>query len=83
MRSAYQAASSPHNSDPDSGNLHLYRCQYRGVIGIRIAEQTQAAPCLQTENTCYAASAVLSRKTLLSRRAPLISKTFACSRNIR
>jgi hypothetical protein len=83
MRPAYQAASSPHNSDPDSGNLHLYHCRYGGVLGIRIVEQTQAAPCLQTEDTCYAASAALSRKTPLSRRAPLISETFACSGNIR
>ena len=57
MHSAYQAASPRHNSDPDSGDVQLYRCQYGGVIAIRIVQQTQAAPCLQTETTCYAAFA--------------------------
>ena len=57
MRSGYQVARSPPNSDPDPGNLHVCRCQYGGVIGIRIAEQTQTALCLQTASTCYAAFA--------------------------
>jgi len=78
-----QAASGSRNTNPDSGKLHLYRRQYGGVMRICTAEQTQAEPCSQTENTRHAAYASISGKTPSSRRAPLNRKTFARSWNIR
>ncbi len=50
MPSGYQGAASSRNTDPDSGNMHLYRCQYGGVIRKGRKCRNRSVPFLRSFN---------------------------------